>query len=79
MKSDMFYNFDNVLNIHNTIIQGIDDEQLEGSGFQFHESEEVVIKLYKVKDIKASSWVQLPPKYKKKKTIRKKNEDQSCF
>ena len=35
MKSDMFYNFDNVPNFHDTINEAIDDGQLEGSDFQF--------------------------------------------
>ena len=59
MKSDMLGSFDNVL-IHNTIFQGIDDERLECTGFQFQELEEAVIKIYKVKYIKASSLVELP-------------------
>ena len=76
----MFYNFDNVPNIHNAVIPGIDDEQLEGSGFQFQEIEEAVIEVYKVNDIKASSWVELPPKYKNTQSIINiKNEDQMCF
>ena len=60
----MLGSFDNVLRIHNTIFQeGIDDERLECTGFQFQELEEAVIKIYKVKYIKASSLVELPLSY----------------
>ena len=45
-------------------MQKLDDLQLEGSGFRFQEMEEVTLEIYKVNDIKASSWVELPPKYK---------------
>ena len=41
-------------NVHNTIMQKLDDEKLEGSGFQFQEIEEVIIEIYKVDDIQAS-------------------------
>ena len=66
--------------VHNTLVQKLDDEQLEGSGFQFQEIEEVIIEIYKVIDIQASSWVELPEKYKKNKSIRNiKNNDQFCL
>ena len=61
-------------------MQKIDDEQLEGSGFRFEEIEEVILEIYKVNDIKASSWVELPPKYKNNKSNKNiKNIDQYCF
>ena len=44
-------------------MQKTDDKQLEGSGFRFEEIEEVILEIYKVKDFKASSWVELPPKH----------------
>ena len=55
--------------LHNSIMQKIDDEQLEGSGFKFQEIKEVILETYKVIDIKASSWVELPEKYKNNKSI----------
>ena len=65
---------------HNTLMQKLDDEQLEGSGFQFQEIEEVILEIYKVKDIQASSYIELPEKYKKNKSIINiKNDDQFCF
>ena len=30
--------------VHNTLLQKLDNKQLEGSGFQFQETEEVVIR-----------------------------------
>ena len=79
VKSDMFYNFDKI-NIHETLIEKLDDEELEGSGFQFQYIEEAVIDIYKISDIKASSWVELPPNYKNSKSIINiKNEDNLCF
>ena len=50
-------------------MQKLDDEQLEGSGFVFQEIEEVTLEIYKVNDIQASSWVELPEKFKKNKSI----------
>ena len=64
---------------HNTLMQKLDDEQLEGSGFQFQEIE-VLLEIYKVNDIQASSYIELPPKYKKNQSIINiKNNDQFCF
>ena len=60
IKSDLIHNFDTHVNIHNTLIGNIDDEELEASGFQFQYIEEAVVEIYKVTDIKASSWVELP-------------------
>ena len=65
---------------HNTLMLKLDDDQLEGSGFQFQEIEEVILEIYRVNDIQASSWVELPEKYKKNKSIvNRKHEDQFCF
>ena len=65
---------------HNTLMQKLDDEQLEGSGFVFQEIEEVILEINKVNDIQASSWVELPGKYKDSKSIINiKNNDQYCF
>ena len=61
-------------------MQKLDDEQLEGSGFQFQEIEEVILEIYKVRDIQASSYIELPPKYKKNQSIINiKKYDQFCF
>ena len=70
IESDLIYNHSNTASlawhedhtIHSKLTQKIDDLQLEGSGFRFQEIEEVTLKIYKVNDIKASSWVELPPK-----------------
>ena len=60
-------------------MQKIDDEQLEGSGFQFQEIEEVILEIYKVRDIQASSYIELPGKNKDSKSnINIKNNDQYC-
>ena len=48
--------------IHNTIMQKLDDEQLEGSGFVLDGIVSVILEIYKVNDIQASSWVELPEK-----------------
>ena len=80
IKSDLIYNHSNTASlaslashedhtIHNKLMQKLDDLQLEGSGFRFQEMEEVTLEIYKVNDIKASSWVELPPKYKNNKLI----------
>ena len=61
-------------------MQKIDDEHLEGSGFHFQEVEEVILEIYKVRDIQASSYIELPGKYKDSKSIINiKNNDQYCF
>ena len=60
VQSDLMYNHTNE-NVHNLLMEKLDDIQLEGSGFQFQEIEEVILQIYKVNDIQASSWVELPP------------------
>ena len=79
IKSDLMYN--NIQpDTHNTLMQKFDDEQLEGSGFVFQEIEEVILEIYKVNDIQASSYIELPGKYKDNKSIINiKNNDQYCF
>ena len=69
IKSDLIYNNSKQHKIHNKLMQKIDDEQLEGSGFRFEELEEVILEIYKINDIKASLWVESPPKYKNNKSI----------
>ena len=46
----------------------------------FQEIEEVILEIYKVNDIQASSYIELPPKYKNSQSIINiKNNDQFCF
>ena len=79
IKSDLMHNHTQQ-DTHNTLIQKLDDEQLEGSGFVFQEIEEVILEIYKVNDIQASSYIELPPKYKNSQSIINiKNNDQYCF
>ena len=84
-KIDLIYNhmqstFGTQQDTHNTLMQKLDDEQLEGSGFQFQAIEEVILEIYKVNDIQASSYIELPPKYKNSQSIINiKNNDQYCF
>ena len=79
IKSDLIYNHTQQ-DTHNTLMQKLDDEQLEGSGFVFQEIEEVILEIYKVNDIQASSFIELPPKYKNSQSIINiKNNDQFCF
>ena len=79
IKSDLIYNHTQQ-DTHNTLIQKLDDEQLEGSGFVFQEIEEDILEIYKVNDIQASSYIELPPKYKNSQPIINiKNNDQFCF
>ena len=83
IKSDLIYNHlqsGTQQDTHNTLMQKLDDEQFEGSGFQFQEIEEVILEIYKVNDIQASSYIELPEKYKNNKSIiNVKNDDQFCF
>ena len=61
-------------------MQKLDDEQLEGSGFVLNGIVNVILEIYKVNDIQASSWVELPEKHKNNKSIINiKNDDQFCF
>ena len=85
VKSDFNYNHTQIAfgtnpNIHNILMQKLDDEQLEGSGFVLNGIINVILEIYKVNDIQASSWVELPEKYKNNKSIIDiKNDDQFCF
>ena len=85
VKSDFNYNhtqiaFGTNLNVHNSIMQKLDDEQLEGSGFVLNGIVNVIMEVYKVNDIQASSYTELPEKYKNNKSIINiKNYDQFCF
>ena len=85
VKSDFNYNHTQIAfgtnpNVHNILMQKLDDEQLEGSGFVLNGIVNGIMEVYKVNDIQASSWVELPEKYKNNKSIINiKNDDQFCF
>ena len=89
VKSDFNYNHTQIAfgtnpnvrtALHNKLMQKLDDEQLEGSGFVLNGIVNVILEIYKVNDIQASSWVELPEKYKNNKSIINiKNDDQFCF
>ena len=85
VKSDFNYNHTNHHifpdhTTHNALMQKLDDEQLEGSGFVLNGLVNVILETYEVNDIKASSWIELPPKYKKSQSIINiEKNDQFCF
>ena len=61
-------------------MQKLNKGQFEGSGFVFQEIEEVILAIDKINDIQASSYIELPPKYKKNQSIINiKNNDHFCF
>ena len=67
-------------NLFNNWEHQIENEQFEGSGFVKQNINQIEIEVYKIKDIKASSWVELPEKYKNSKSIINiQNNDQFCF
>ena len=79
VKSDLAYNHMNQ-NVHNTIMQKLDDEQLEGPGFVLQYIVDAISEIYKVNDIQASSNIGLPEKYKKNHSfINIINDDQLWF
>ena len=66
--------------LHNRSMQKLDDEHLEGSGFVLNCIVNVILEIYKVNDIQASSYIELPEKYKNNKSVLNiKNDDQYCF
>ena len=72
IKSDFDYNhsYENVRGaLHNTLLQKLDDEQLEGSGFALNGFVNVILEINKINDVQASSWVELPEKYKNNKSV----------
>ena len=83
VKSDFNYNHTQNsfrATLHNTLLQKLDNEQLEGSGFVINRIVNAIFEIYKINDIKASSWVELPEKDKSKKSKKNiKNDDQFCF
>ena len=64
----MFYNSDKI-NIHETLIEKLDDEESERSGFKFQYIEEAIVDIYKVTDVIASSYIELPPNYQNSKSV----------
>ena len=77
LESDFNYShmqstFGTNLNVYNTLRQKIDDEELERSGFLLNGIVNVIFETYKVNDIQASSYIELPEKYKNNKSIIKK-------
>ena len=79
VKSDVNYNHTQD-SIHKSLMQKLDDEQLEGSGFVLNGIVNVILEIHKVNDIQASSYIELPEKYKNNKSnINIKNDDQFCF
>ena len=66
--------------VRNSLMQKLDDEQLEGSDSVFQCIVNVILEMYKVNDIQDSSYIELPEKYKNNKSIINiKNNDQICF
>ena len=80
-SSNWYYNHETFK--YNEWENQIENEQLAGSGFskeRFISDIEIIMEVYKIKDIKASSWVELPEKYKNSKSIINiQNKDQFCF
>ena len=66
MKQDEFFIIESLLQKNPLFLKKytlhmedfLDDEELEGSGFQFQNIEEAIIDEYRVKDIKASSYIE---------------------
>ena len=83
VKSDFNYNHTQIAfgTQHNTLMQKLDDEQFFVlNGFVLNGIVNVILEIYKVNDIQASSWVELPEKDKNNKSvINIKNDDQFCF
>ena len=85
VKSDFNYNhmqstFGTNHTIHNTLMQKLDDELLEVSGFVLNGIVNVILEIYKVNNLQASSYIELPEKNKNNESIIIiKNDDQYCF
>ena len=73
------YNFD-IFDIHQQMLECVDEEQLERTGFQFDSVSEVTIEFYKTRDILAYSCVEMPKKYSNSaSTINIQNDDIFVF
>ena len=68
IKSDLTYNHTNEI-VHNPLMQKLDEERLERSGFVFQCIVDVTLQIHKVNDIQASLWVELPENYNNDKSI----------
>ena len=78
VKSEFNYNHTQD-SIHNTLLQKL-DEHLKRSGFVLNGIVKVILEIYKVTDIQASSYIELPEKYKKYQSIINiKNNDKFYF
>ena len=78
-RSNLYYNYLDQ-GVHNIIMQKLDDEQLEGSSFVLNGIVNVILEIYKVNDVQASSYIELAPKLKENQSvINIKNKDQFCF
>ena len=67
VKSDFNYNHTQD-SIHNTLLQKL-DEHLKRSGFVLNGIVNVILEIYKINDIQAFSYIELPEKYKKYQSI----------
>ena len=76
--SDWLYNHEQF--VFNNWQHQIENEELRGSGLEKKYITQIEIEIYKIKEIKASSWIELPPEYKNSKSILNiENNDQYCF
>ena len=66
IKSNMMHNYDSN-DFHQQMLECVDDEQLEGSSFLFQNITDVIIDFYRTRDFSASSYIELPKKYKNSK------------
>ena len=75
------YSYNNDINNFNLILLNqIDDLELVASNFEFKNIEKAILEIHKIKDISASSYVELPKLYKKSLSILNiQNKDQYCF
>ena len=60
------YNYDSN-DFHQQMLECVDDEQLEGSSFLFQNITDVIIDFHRTRDFSASSYIELPKKYKNSK------------
>ena len=72
------YNYE-IHDIHTLLMEQTEDEKLEGSGFGFQNVTEVRIEFHRTRDISASSYIELPKKYKTSKSINHIQKDDSFY
>ena len=65
VKSDIIYNhmnqdYTNIHNTHNTLMDQLYEQAMEGSGFTFLRIGIVIIENYKINDIQAFSCIEVP-------------------